>query len=117
LVARLKTALGDKVKDVRVSRRLTTSPSCLVADTQDIGANLERLLKAAGQHVNDTQPVLEINPDHPLVVRISNEESVDVFADWAHILFDQAVLSEGGQLDDSANFVQRLNNMLLKLSA
>ncbi|MEO5574363.1 MAG: molecular chaperone HtpG [Gammaproteobacteria bacterium] len=116
-VERVKTALGDKVKDVRVSQRLTTSPSCLVADAHDIGANLERLLKAAGQSVGNTQPVLEINPDHPLVARIKDEVDAGVFADWAHILFDQAVLSEGGQLDDSASFVQRLNNMLLKLSA
>jgi molecular chaperone HtpG len=117
LIERVKAVLGAKVKDVRVSQRLTTSPSCLVADTQDIGANLERMLKAAGQHVADTQPVLEINPDHPLVTQIKAETDADAFADWAHILFDQAVLSEGGQLDDSASFVQRLNNMLLKLSA
>ncbi len=115
LAGRIKSALSDKVKDVRISQRLTTSPSCLVADTHDMSPHLERLLKASGQPVGNSQPVLEINPDHPLVIRIRDETDDAAFSDWAHILFDQAVLSEGGQLDDAADFVQRLNKTLLRL--
>ena len=115
LAGRIKSALSDKVKDVRISQRLTTSPSCLVADTHDMSPHLERLLKASGQPVGNSQPVLEINPDHPLVIRIRDETDDAAFSDWAHILFDQAVLSEGGQLDDAAGFVQRLNKTLLRL--
>jgi len=115
LAGRIKNALSAKVKDVRISQRLTTSPSCLVADEHDMNPHLERLLKASGQPVGDTQPVLEINPDHPLVIRIRDEADEAAFSDWAHILFDQAVLSEGGHLDDAAGFVQRLNKMLLRL--
>lgn len=117
LVQRIKSVLDGKVKEVRLSQRLTTSPSCLVSDEQDMGIHLERLLKAAGQSVPGAQPVLEINPDHPLVTRISCETDTVLFSDWAHLLFDQAVLSEGGQLADSAGFVRRLNSLLLRQSA
>lgn len=117
LAERIKNTLSDKVKDVRISQRLTTSPSCLVADAHGMSPHLERLLKASGQPVANTHPVLEINPDHPLVIRIRDETDEAAFSDWANILFDQAVLSEGGQLDDAAGFVQRLNKMLLRLGA
>jgi molecular chaperone HtpG len=117
VIERIKTALGDRVKEVRVSSRLTTSPACLVSEAHDMGAHLERLLKAAGQAVPGSKPILEINVEHPLVVRITKETDNDRFSDWAHILFDQAQLSEGAQLEDPAAFVRRLNQRLVELGA
>ncbi len=115
LTERIKTALGDRVKEVRVSHRLTTSPACLVTEAHDMGAHLERLLKAAGQAVPGSKPILEINVEHPLVARITKETDNERFADWAHILFDQAQLSEGAQLENPAAFVRRLNQRLVEL--
>jgi molecular chaperone HtpG len=115
LLEKIKTALGDKVKEVRSTNRLTESPACLVADEHDMNANLSRMLKAAGQKVPEAQPILEINLSHPIVARLSNEDAR--FPDWASILFDQALLAEGGQLDDPAGFVRRLNSLVLDLSA
>ena len=115
LVEKMKTALGDKAKDVRVTFRLTDSPACLVADENDISGNLQRLLKSAGQNAPDSKPILEINPDHPLVQRLKYEEAQ--FADWSHLLFDQALLAEGGNLADPASFVKRMNQMLLDASS
>jgi molecular chaperone HtpG len=112
---RMGQALGDKVKSVRVTHRLTQSPACLVSDQFDMGMNLERILKAAGQTVPGGKPILEINPKHPLVQRLTGEADDARFADWSHILFDQALLAEGGQLDDPASFVRRLNEMLLNV--
>lgn len=114
VVEKIKGVLGKKVKDVRVSHRLTSSPSCLVAEEHGPSAHLERILKAAGQSMPGVQPVLEINPEHALVLRLQNLADETQFADWAHILFDQALLSEGGQLDDPAAFVRRVNEFLLK---
>jgi len=111
LTERMKAALNEQVKDVRVTFRLTESPACLVADTYDMGGNLERLLKSAGQKVQHAKPILEINPHHPMVQRLKTE--VENFEDWSHILFDQALLAEGGQLEDPAAFVKRLNELLL----
>lgn len=111
LTERMKAALNEQVKDVRVTFRLTESPACLVADTYDMGGNLERLLKSAGQKVQHAKPILEINPHHPMVQRLKTE--VENFEDWSHILFDQALLVEGGQLEDPAAFVKRLNELLL----
>ncbi|HBV22077.1 MAG TPA: molecular chaperone HtpG [Nitrosomonas sp.] len=111
LVERMKKTLEDKVKDIRVTLRLTESPACLVADTYDMGGNLERLLKQAGQNVNHSKPIMEINPHHPMVKRLKSEEAH--FEDWSHILFDQALLAEGGQPEDPAAFVKRLNDLLL----
>lgn len=116
LVERVKTTLGEKVKDVRITHRLTSSPACLVADETDMGANLERILKAAGQEVGSSKPIMEINPEHPLVTKLKDEKEDERFNDWSAILFDQALLAEGGQLDDPATFVQRLNKLLLELS-
>jgi molecular chaperone HtpG len=116
LVERLKTALGDKVKEVRVSHRLTESPSCLVADEHDLGGNLARILKAAGQQAPAGKPILEINPGHPLVGRLKDEQEGPRFADWSHLLFDQALLAEGGTLEDPAGFVRRTNALLLEMS-
>ncbi|MDO9470577.1 MAG: molecular chaperone HtpG [Nitrosomonas sp.] len=111
LTEKMKAALSEQVKDVRVTFRLTESPACLVADTFDMGGNLERLLKSAGQKVQHAKPILEINPHHPMVQRLKSE--VENFEDWSHILFDQALLAEGGQLEDPAAFVKRLNELLL----
>jgi molecular chaperone HtpG len=114
LIGKMKTALADKAKDVRVTFRLTDSPACLVADEHELSGNLLRMLKASGQSAPDTKPVLEINPHHPLVQRLKYEETK--FDDWSSILFDQAMLAEGGQLADPAGFVKKLNDMLLGMS-
>ncbi|HYD96034.1 MAG TPA: molecular chaperone HtpG [Noviherbaspirillum sp.] len=114
LVEKMKGALADKAKDVRVTFRLTDSPACLVADEHELSGNLVRMLKAAGQNAPESKPILEINPDHPLVQRLKYEETK--FADWSHILFDQASLAEGGTLADPAGFVKRLNEMLLGMA-
>ncbi len=115
LLERIKNSLGDSVKDVRVTLRLTDSPACLVADDHDLGANLQRMLKAAGQNVPDSKPILEINPHHPLVLRLKDEADETRFSDLAKVLFDQSLLAEGGQLEDPAGFVKRLNQLLLAL--
>ncbi|MBX3618123.1 molecular chaperone HtpG [Nitrosomonas sp.] len=111
LTDKMKAVLNEQVKDVRVTFRLTESPACLVADTYDMGGNLERLLKSAGQKVQHAKPILEINPQHPMVQKLKIE--VDNFQDWCYLLFDQALLAEGGQLEDPASFVKRLNELLL----
>ncbi len=111
LLRALKAALEDKVKDVRLSRRLTESPSCLVADEHDMGGNLARILKAVGQKVPAAKPILEINPGHALIRRLKADDAR--FADWASVLFDQALLAEGGQLEDPAGFVRRTNQLML----
>jgi molecular chaperone HtpG len=116
LVEKIGKSLGDQVKQVRVTFRLTSSPACLVADEHGMSANLERMLKAAGQKVPGSKPILEINPHHPLVQRLKYETDEGRFGDWSHILFDQALLSEGGQLDDPATFVKRLNELLLAMA-
>jgi molecular chaperone HtpG len=116
LVERVKTALGDNVKDVRITHRLTDSPACLVVDDMDMSANLERMLKAAGQEVGGTKPIFEINPEHPMVMRLKDELDDDRFSDWSSILFDQALLAEGGQLEDPASYVKRLNTLLLQVA-
>ncbi|MBS0308925.1 MAG: molecular chaperone HtpG, partial [Proteobacteria bacterium] len=114
LVEKMKGALADKAKEVRVTFRLTDSPACLVADENELSGNLVRMLKAAGQRAPDAKPILEINPDHPLVQRLKYEDAK--FGDWANILFDQAMLAEGGALTDPAGFVKRLNAMLLGMT-
>ena len=111
---RVKKSLGDRVKEVRITRRLTESPACLVADEHDLSANLARMLKAAGQSAPASRPILEINPKHPVVTRLTHEERH--FDDWASVLFDQALLAEGGQLDDPAAFVKRVNHLMLEVS-
>ena len=114
LTDKIKGALGEQVKEVRVTLRLTSSPACLVSDQYDLGGNLARILKAAGQKVPDSKPIMEINPGHPLVQRLKQEDAH--FADWSQVLFDQALLAEGGQLEDPAGFVKRLNELMLALS-
>jgi molecular chaperone HtpG len=115
LTERVKTTLGDKVKEVRITHRLTDSPACLVADANDMSANLERMLKAAGQEVGGSKPIFELNPEHPMVVRLKDEQDDARFEDWSSILFDQALLAEGGQLEDPASYVKRLNTLLLNV--
>jgi molecular chaperone HtpG len=114
LLEKIKASLGDRVKDVRVTYRLTDSPSCLVSDQHDPSANLARMLKAAGQAVPSIKPILEINPHHVVVQRLKYEETR--FEDWAVLLFEQATLAEGGQLDDPAGFVRRINDLMMALS-
>lgn len=114
VLARLKTALESRVKDVRVSTRLTSSPACLVADERDLGGNLQRILKSVGQQVPDAKPILEVNPAHPIMQRLKHEERrID---DWAHLLFEQSLLAEGGTLEDPAGFVRRVNELMLELA-
>ena len=114
LVDRIKASLGERVKEVRVTHRLTESPACLVADLHDMSGNLARLLKAAGQSGPTAKPILEINPKHPVVLRLADEDKR--FDDWAAVLLDQALLAEGGQLDDPAAFVRRINQLMLEMS-
>jgi molecular chaperone HtpG len=110
LVAKIKDALEARVKDVRISSRLTDSPACLVADEHDIGANLERILKSVGQDAPTFKPILEINPDHPIIIALKPD--ADNLPDWANVLFDQAALSEGAHLAEPAAYVKRINNLL-----
>ena len=115
LTERIAKSLGERVKEVRVSDRLTDSASCLVSAEGDISGTLERLLKQAGQQAPERRPILEINPQHPLVKQLRAETSAR-FDDWSSLLFDQALLAEGGKLDDPAGFVKRMNDLLLALA-
>ena len=116
LVERIQEVLKDRAASVRLTQRLTDSPACLVADEHGMSTNLERLLKASGQTIPAIKPVLEINPNHPIVERLKAETDDSRFADWSHTLFDQATLAEGGQLDHPAAFVKRLNSLMLTLA-
>ncbi len=117
ILKQMKEVLGDKVSEVRVTNRLTDSPACLVTGDNDMSLNMERIMKEAGQSMNmmgmgGSNPIFEINPTHALVTSIKDEQDDDRFADITNILFDQAILSEGGQLDDPAAFVHKLNGLL-----
>jgi molecular chaperone HtpG len=116
LVERLQSVLKDRASAVRITNRLTDSPSCLVSDEHGMSTHLERMLKAAGQNVPGSKPILEINPQHPIVQRLKDESDERRFSDWSYILFDQAMLAEGGQLEDPASFVKRLNEVMLTLA-
>ncbi len=116
LLERVKTALGEEVSEVRITHRLTDSPACVVVGQFDMGAQMRRILESAGQKVPDAKPIFELNPDHPLVKKLETEANDGRFGDLAHILFDQANLAEGAQLQDPAAYVQRLNKLLLELS-
>ncbi len=113
LLESFKTHLGDQVKEVRLSHRLTESPACLVSDEGALSGNLERMLKAAGQNVPSAKPILEINPKHPLIERLQHETDAQKLSEWSQMLFDQSLLAEGGQLQDPATFVKRLNQLLM----
>ena len=113
LTDKIAKSLGEQVKEVRVTHRLTDSPACLVADEHDMGANLARIMKAAGQDAAVSMPILDINPKHPVVQRLKYEEAR--FDDWSAVLFDQAMLAEGGTLDDPATFVKRINQLMMEM--
>ena len=115
LVEKIREALKEQVKEVRITHRLTDSPACLVSEEHDLGTNLERILKEAGQEVPKSKPILEINPEHPMVIRLNGKTDSTEINDWGQILFDQAHLAEGGQLEDPAAYVKRLNKLLLEL--
>ena len=115
LTEKLQEVLKEKVKEVRVTHRLTNSPCCLVVDEDEMAANLQRMLKSAGHAVPSSLPIMEINPTHQLITRL-NGGDLDNFDDWANVLFDQALLAEGGHLDDPADFVMRLNDLLVQKS-
>ena len=116
LVKRMKDALDERVNEVRVSKRLTDSPSCLVMGEQDMAVHMQQMLKQAGHEVPPSKPDLEINPTHPLVSRLKGESDESRFASWSNVLLDQAMLSEGGQLDDPVAFVNRLNDLLQEMT-
>lgn len=113
LVERVTAALGEQVKEVRVTHRLTDSPACLVAGEHDLSGNLARILKASGQSAPESKPILEVNPSHRLVEKLKAEKDDAKFNDYTRVLFDQALLAEGGQLDDPASFVRRINELLV----
>ena len=116
LLARFREALSGRVKDVRVTRRLATSPACLVSEEYEMSRHLERILDAAGQKIDAARPILEINPDHPMVARLAAETETSRQQDWAELIFDQAQLSEGGRLEDPAAFVRRMNALIVALA-
>jgi len=116
LVKRLKEVLSEKTSDVRVSKRLTSSPACVVLGEQEMALHMQQLMKQAGHDVPDSRPVLEINPSHPIVKLLDQEADEDKFSNWSELLLDQALLADGGQLDDGAGFVKRMNEMFLALT-
>jgi len=117
VIERMRAVLEGKVKSVKSSRRLTNSPACLVTDEFDMGVNLQRILKSAGQEVPPTQRILEINLEHPLLVRLTEEKDEERFVTLATVVYEQAVLAEGGRLEDAAGFVRRMNELLLASAA
>ena len=112
VIERIKQALGERISDVKVSSRLIDSPACLISDVYGMSRTMEKLMKTMGQAMPGSKPILEINPDHALINRLSAESDDARFNELIHVLYDQAVLSEGGQLDDPASFVKRLNGLL-----
>ncbi len=116
IIERIKKVLEDKVEAVRVSHRLTTSPACIVLNEHDMALYMQHLLKQAGHELPRSKPVLEINPTHPIVMRMKEHEDEARFTDWTKLLFDQAVLAEGGQLEDPARFVSRLNELMIEIA-
>lgn len=116
LIDQIKETLKEKVEDVRVSHRLTSSPSCIVLNEHDMALYMQHLLKQAGHEMPSTKPILEVNPTHPLLTRMEAETDDERFGEWASVLLDQAILAEGGQLEDPAGFVQRLNKLMLAMA-
>ena len=117
LLERVQGALGETVKEVRVSTRLTESPACLVVDHYDMSQNLARVLKQLGQDAPAPQPIIELNLEHPLIQRMDSEADEDKFGELSKLVFDQAMLAEGGQLEDPAAFVHRLNRLMLEMGS
>jgi len=116
LVERVKTLLEGQVENVRITHRLTDSPACLVVGEDDMGMQMRRIMEAAGQAMPSTKPTFELNPEHPLVAKLNDEADEDRFSELTRVLFDQAQLAEGGQLEDPAAYVSRLNKLLLELT-
>ncbi|WP_166838792.1 molecular chaperone HtpG [Rheinheimera pleomorphica] len=116
VIARFKTVLGEQVKDVKVSHRLTDSPACVVTDEFDMSTQMIKLMESVGQKVPDVKPIFELNPEHQLVKRVADEQDEERFKQWAEVLLDQALLAERGNLKDPASFVSRLNSLLLSLA-
>jgi molecular chaperone HtpG len=112
VLKQMTTVLGEKVKEVRVSSRLTDSPACIVPDENGMSMHLQKLMASAGQAMPAQKVIMELNPEHRLVEALKDEQDDDRFADWTHLLFDQALLAEGGQLDDPASFVRLVNKFL-----
>ena len=117
IVAKVKICLGDRVEDVRVSHRLTSSPACIVLNEHEMALYMQHLLKQAGQELPNTKPVLEINPNHPILVKMKDASDDKQLTDWSLLLFEQAILAEGGQLENPADFVARLNKIMLDISS
>jgi molecular chaperone HtpG len=115
LVERVSKLLNSRVKEVRVSHRLTDSAACLAVDDNDMGLQMRKIMEASGQSVPETKPILELNPQHPLVIRLDKEQDEERFGDIAAVLFGQASLAEGGQLSDPADFTSKLNKLLLQI--
>jgi len=114
-IERIKSVLSESTSDVRASTRLTSSPACVVMGEHDMALHMQQLLKQAGHELPNTKPVLEVNPTHPILDLMDKEQDDDRFGDWAHLLLDQALLADGGQLEDSAGFVKRMNEMFIAL--
>ena len=115
VVEKIKKALGDRVKDVHLSKRLSDSPSCIVVDENDPSLQLERMMKAMGQSgIGEVKPILEVNPDHALVTGIKDSDNEEYIADVSAVLLDQALLVSGAELKDPADFVKRINKLLSK---
>ena len=113
---RVKDALGDQVEDVRITDRLTESPACIVGGQDEMGSQLARMMQAAGQAVPEAKPILEINPEHDLIIKLQDEQDEDRFKEWTSVLFGQAVLAERGHIEDPSTFARQLNKLLLNLS-
>jgi molecular chaperone HtpG len=116
-VERVKESLGDAVKEVRISHRLTDSPSCVVSGEHDMGSQMAKLMESMGQAAPDTKPIFELNPDHAMVKLIADEQDDNQFKQWTEVLLDQALLAERGNLKDPASFVKRMNALMMKLAS
>ncbi len=112
MLKQMQDILGERVKDVRITHRLTDSPACVVADDNDMGLEMQRILQSAGQAAPPTKPVFEVNPEHALLTRLNDVQDEDLFKEWTEVLFEQALLAEGGTLDNPAAFVKRMNRLL-----
>jgi len=117
LIKRIKTVLEGDTSDVRASTRLTSSPACVVLGEHEMALHMQQLLKQAGHEVPDSKPVLEVNPSHPILELLDQEQDEERFTNWSRLLLDQALLADGGQLEDGAGFVKRMNEMFVALNA
>lgn len=115
VLTQIKTCLSEQIKEARITYRLTDSPACLVTDSQDMNPHMQKILQQAGQFIPESKPILELNPTHPFIEQLKNEQDDERFKEWSQILFDQALLAEGGTLDDPASFVKSLNKLMLRL--